>query len=50
MSARDHQSRRRLAEDAWLPTEIDFYFRVRVLFSTSRRGETTHWSGFEPVH
>ena len=47
--ATGHFEREPVAEDAWLPTEIDIYFRVRVLFSTSRRGETTHWSGFEPV-
>ena len=38
-----------IAEDTWLPTEIDIYFHVRVLFRTTRRAETTHWSGFELV-
>ena len=35
--------------DVWLPTKIELYFHVRVLFSTTRRGETTQWSDFEPV-
>ena len=38
-----------ITEDVWLPTEIDLYFHVRVLFRTTRRGETTQWSDFEPV-
>ena len=44
-----HYEREPIAEDVWLPTEVDIYFHVRVLFSTTRRGETTHWSDFEPV-
>ena len=44
-----HFEREPIAEDAWLPTEVDIYFHVRVLFSTTRRGETTRWSDFEPV-
>ena len=44
-----HFEREPIAEDAWLPTEVDLYFHVRVLFSTTRRGETTRWSDFEPV-
>jgi hypothetical protein len=44
-----HIERRPITEDAWLPTELDVYFKMRVLFSTSRRGETTQWAEFEPV-
>ncbi len=36
-------------EDAWMATEFDLYFQVRVLFSTTRRGETTRWSDFQRV-
>ena len=38
-----------VADDAWFPTELDIYFHVRVLFSTTRRSETQRWSDFEPV-
>ena len=38
-----------IADDVWLPTEVDLYFNVRVLFSTTRRSETTHRSDFELV-
>ena len=38
-----------VAQDAWMSTEFDSYFQVRVLFSTMRRGETTLWSDFELV-
>ena len=38
-----------ITEEVWLPTEVDLYFHIRVLFSTTRRGETTHWSDFERV-
>ncbi len=44
-----HYEREQIAEDVWLPTEVNIHFHVRVLFSTTRRGETTHWSDFEPV-
>ena len=44
-----HFEREPVAEDAWLPTEVDIYYHVRVLFRTTRRGETTQWSGFEPI-
>ena len=44
-----HYEREPIAEDVWLPTEVDIYFHVRVLFSTTRRGETTHWSDFKAV-
>ena len=44
-----HFEREPIAEDVWLPTEVDIYFHVRVLFSTTRLGETTHWSDFELV-
>jgi hypothetical protein len=47
--ARGHYEREPVAENVWLPTEIDLYFHVRVLFSTTRRGETTQWSDFEPI-
>lgn len=36
-----------VAGDVWLNTELDIYFHVRVLFRTTRRSETTQWSGFE---
>ena len=41
--------RERIAEDVWLATEVDIYFHVRVLFSTTRRRDTTLWSDFRPV-
>ena len=44
-----HFEREPVAEDTWLPTEADIYFHMRMLFRTTRRGETTQWSGFEPV-
>ena len=44
-----HFEREPIAEDVWLPTEVDIYFHVRVLFRTTRRSQTTHWSEFEPV-
>ncbi|MDP6581074.1 MAG: hypothetical protein QF681_10495 [Vicinamibacterales bacterium] len=47
--AKGHIERQPIGEDAWMPTELDIYFHVRVLFSTTRRGETTHWNDFEPV-
>jgi hypothetical protein len=47
--ARGHYERELIDEDVWLPTEIDLYFHVRVLFSTTRRSETTRWSDFDPV-
>lgn len=33
----------------WLASELDLYFHVRVLFSTTRRGETTIWDDFEAI-
>ena len=47
--ATGHFEREPIAEDAWLATELDIYFHVRVLFRTTRRGETTHWDQFELV-
>ena len=47
--AKGHIERQPIGEDAWMPTELDIYFHVRVVFRTSRRGETTHWNAFEPV-
>ena len=47
--ATGHIERRRVTEGVWLPSEVDIYSHVRVLFSTNRRGETTQWSQFEPV-
>ena len=44
-----HFEREPIAEDVWLATEVDIYFHVRVLFSTTRRRETTHRSDYEPV-
>ena len=44
-----HFEREPITEEVWLPTKVDIYFHVRVLFSTTRRGETTHWSDFERV-
>ena len=44
-----HFEREPIADDVWLPTEVDLYFNVRVLFSTTRRSETTHRSDFELV-
>ena len=41
--------RKPVAEDAWMATEFDIYYQLRVLFSTTRRGETTLWRDFEPV-
>ena len=45
--ASGHFERRPVADDTWLATELDIYFQLRVLFSTTRRGETTQWSEFE---
>ena len=47
--ATGHFERAPIAEDAWLATELDIYFHVRVLFRTARRGETTRWDQFELV-
>ncbi len=44
-----HFEREPITEDVWLPTEVDIYFHVRVLFSTTRRRDTTLWSDFRPV-
>ena len=44
-----HFEREPIAEDVWLPTEVDIYFHVRVLFSTTRRRETTHRSDYALV-
>ena len=44
-----HFERELIADDVWVPTEVDIYFHVRVLFSTTRRSETTHRSDFELV-
>ena len=38
-----------VADNIWLASEFDVYFHVRALISTSRRRETTVWSGFEQV-
>ena len=46
---RGNFEREQIAEDVWLPTEVDIYYHVRVLFSTTRRSDTTLWSEFEPV-
>ena len=44
-----HFEREPISEEVWLTTIVDIYFHVRVLFSTTRRSNTTHWSEFEPV-
>ena len=36
-----------VAGDVWLNTELDVYFHARVLFRTTRRNQTLHWSEFE---
>jgi len=41
--------RRPIAEDVWMPDEVDVYYEYRVLFSNSRRGETTRWSDFTSI-
>jgi len=46
---RGNFERTRVGRDAWLASEVDVYFQLRVLFRTSRRRETTHWSQFEPL-
>ncbi len=33
----------------WLLHELDVYYHVRVLFSTTRKSETTTWNDFEPI-
>jgi hypothetical protein len=44
-----HFEREPISEEVWMTTMVDIYFHVRVLFSTTRRSNTTHWSEFEPV-
>ena len=44
-----HADRQPVTEDAWLPSELDIYIHVRVLFSTTRRGQISRWGEFEPV-
>ena len=46
-NATAHLERQPIAGDVWLNTQLDVYFHVRVLFRTSRRGQTTQWSAFE---
>ena len=46
-NATAHLERQPIAGDVWLNTQLDVYFHVRVLFRTSRRGQTTQWSEFE---
>ncbi len=47
--ATGHFERMSVADNAWLASEIDLYFHVRALFSTSRRSQTTRWEAFEPI-
>ena len=47
--ARGNFERTPVGGDAWLASEVDMYFQLRVLFRTSRQRETTHWSQFEPL-
>ena len=44
-----HFEREPISEEVWMTTMVDIYFHVRVLFSTTRRSNTTHWSEFQPV-
>jgi hypothetical protein len=41
--------RRPIAENVWMPDEIDVYYEYRVLFSNSGRGGTTRWSDFTAI-
>ena len=41
--------RQPIGDDTWVATELDIYFQLRVLFSTTRRSENTRWSEFEPI-
>jgi hypothetical protein len=41
--------RRPIAEDVWMPDEVDVYYEYRVLFSNSGRGGTTRWSDFTAI-
>ncbi|MDA1092509.1 MAG: hypothetical protein O3A25_04455 [Acidobacteria bacterium] len=47
--ANGHYTRVPVADNTWLASEVDIYFHVRALFSTSRRREVTAWSEFEPI-
>ena len=47
--ATGHFERIQVADNTWLASEVDVYFHVRALFSTSRRREKTAWDAFEPV-
>ena len=47
--ATGHYERRPITEDVWLATELDLYFHRRILFSTTRRGQTSLWDQFELV-
>lgn len=44
--ARGHIERREIAEDVWMPVEVDVYFHTRILFRTTRQGERMTWKGF----
>ena len=41
--------RQPIGDATWVATELDIYFQLRVLFSTTRRGENTRWSEFESI-
>ncbi len=47
--ARGTFERAPIADDVWLPIDLDIYFHVRVLFRTNRRAETTLWQRHEPL-
>jgi len=47
--ARGHFERRPVGDGQWLARELDLYYHTRVLFRTTRRGETTVWDSFEPI-
>ena len=42
--ATGHIDRRPVDGGVWIPSEVDVYFHTRVLFSTTRRRETSVWS------
>ena len=45
-AARGQIERREIAENVWMPVEVDVYFDTRILFRTTRQGERMTWRGF----